>query len=255
MGDANARVAGQQGRGLVRLTHSYSVRDSARAKRVRLTMSARDGLVVVVPRGFDRRQIPALVQQHAQWIERATARLLAQAEGAVTGPGVTPALPHRVTLPAIGEEWTVVYRHTPSAHVTCVEKPGNTLLIYGAIRNQADCLAALRRWLNRKAHKHIKPWLLQLAAERGFAVGRVLVKAQRTRWASCSQSRTISLNMKLLFVPPEVVRYTLLHELCHTVQLNHARSFWSLLRRHEPSYVALRQRLRVAWRDVPGWVG
>lgn len=141
--------------------------------------------------------------------------------------------------------------------MTAAEAPGNRLVISGAIGDRALCVAVIQRWLKHKTQAHIEPWLRELAAERGFAVGRVLVRSQpqRTRWASCSQSGTISLNLKLLFVAPELVRYTLLHELCHTVHLNHSRSFWSLLGRHDPAFMVHRQRLRTAGRAVPRWLG
>ncbi len=64
----------------------YTVRVSARARRVRLTMSF-DGLVVVVPRGFDRRRVPGMVAEKQRWIERTAARL---EEAATLGPCTPP---------------------------------------------------------------------------------------------------------------------------------------------------------------------
>jgi hypothetical protein len=69
---------------------------------------------------------------------------------------------------------------------------------------------------------------------------------QKTRWASCSRHRTVSLNMKLLFLPPELVRYVFVHELCHTVHMNHSREFWRFLAVKEPRYKELDKQLRTA---------
>jgi len=52
---------------------------------------------------------------------------------------------------------------------------------------------------------------------------------------------------------PELVRYVFLHELCHSVHLNHSAKFWNLLRQHEPQTDRLRKELRTAWSYVPGW--
>lgn len=62
---------------------------------------------------------------------------------------------------------------------------------------------------------HIALWLEQLATDRQFEVDRILVKSQKVRWASHSKRKTLSLNAKMLFLPPELVRYVLIHELCH----------------------------------------
>jgi predicted metal-dependent hydrolase len=64
----------------------------------------------------------------------------------------------------------------------------------------------------------------------------------------------LALNTKLLFLPPELLRYVLVHELCHTVHMNHSKDFWRLVECHEPRYRVLDQQLRAAWKPVPRWL-
>jgi predicted metal-dependent hydrolase len=99
------------------------------------------------------------------------------------------------------------------------------------------------------------PWLREISREKHLPFGRTLMKMQKTRWASCSRHRTVSLNVKLLFLPPELVRYVFVHELCHTVHMNHSREFWRFLAVKEPGYKELDKQLRTAWRLVPAWIG
>jgi predicted metal-dependent hydrolase len=230
----------------------YTVKESPRAKHARLKLSLRDGLVVVVPKGFDHSRIPSLLERKKRWLGQASERIETQRK--FFEPEPPGALPERLTLRGIGEEWAVDYRPTESPHVTAVERPGNRLLVFGDTDNIDACKAALRRWLNRKTHENIKPWLLRLATERGFKLNRVLVKSQRTRWASCSKHKIISLNLKLIFIPEDLIRYVLIHELCHIEHLNHSRQFWALLKHHEPDYLKKDEKLRSAWRYVPAWL-
>ena len=229
----------------------YSVKESPRAKHARLKMSLREGLVVVVRKGFDHAQIPELLEKNRRWIERAAERIETQRK--FFQPEPPGSLPERLALRGIGVEWAVDYRRTESSRVTAVARPGNRLLVFGDTDDTEACKAALRRWLNRKTHEHIKPWLMRLGEERSFDFNRVLVKSQRTRWASCSRRRTVSLNLKLLFIPEDLIRYVLIHELCHTEHLNHSPEFWALLRHHDPEYAERDERLRSAWRFVPAW--
>ena len=237
---------------------AYSVRESAGARHVRLIMTVSLGLEVVVPRGFDRREIPAILERKARWIERAAAR--AEARRAHVATGSPGSLPDKLGLQCLGTEWRVEYTAAAAGAetrtgATVREKPGRVLLVSGDIGDAATCHAALRRWVGRKARTTIVPRLVVLAAEHGFVVGPISVRAQRTRWASCTRRGAISLNMKLLFLPPEVTDYVLLHELCHTARMDHSPSFWALVERHDPHYRVKNRRLREAWMSVPAWLG
>jgi predicted metal-dependent hydrolase len=106
----------------------------------------------------------------------------------------------------------------------------------------------------RMAHTVLAPWLVGLSRSAGLAFERLQIRRQRTRWGSCSRNGTISLNACLLFQTPAVVNYLLIHELVHTVHMNHSRRFWAAVERLEPRWRERDATLSQGWRHVPAWV-
>ena len=73
--------------------------------------------------------------------------------------------------------------------------------------------------------------LKYLAGKHGLTYNRVFIRNQKTRWGSCSHKNSISLNMKLVKLPDELMDYVILHELVHTRVKDHSNSFWAELNR------------------------
>jgi predicted metal-dependent hydrolase len=81
----------------------------------------------------------------------------------------------------------------------------------------------------KEARQRIIARLAELAKQHGFTYNKVSIRNQRTRWGSCSAKGNISLNIKLVALPPELFDYVILHELAHTRLHNHSRKFWQEL--------------------------
>ena len=86
--------------------------------------------------------------------------------------------------------------------------------------------------------------LSELAMEHNFQYNRVSIRNQRTRWGSCSSKDNISLNMKLLHLPNQLIDYILLHELVHTRVKNHSQDFWNELETVVPNARTVDKQLR-----------
>jgi predicted metal-dependent hydrolase len=101
-----------------------------------------------------------------------------------------------------------------------------------------------RRGMRERARTELPARLLEIAAEQGMAVAGVSIRNQRTRWGSCGPDGHISLNWRLVLMPPAVRDYVLIHELMHIRRLDHSQGFWKLVAAACPGYREARQWLR-----------
>lgn len=230
---------------------NFGVRHSPRAKNLRLKVTREAGLLVVVPKGYDEKKIPALLKQKRIWIADALRRVGETRRFLEPQPVVH--LPDTVQLVALGETWPVMYREGESHTGIRLRADDGILVVSGSDLNRDAVIGKLKDWLRTKVREGLFPLAEKLAGKHHLKLGGLMVKSQRTRWASCSAQRNLALNTKLLFLSPDLVRYALIHELCHTVHMNHGPEFWRLVAAHEPSYKALDQTLRDAWKAVPPW--
>ena len=80
--------------------------------------------------------------------------------------------------------------------------------------------------LRRRAARELPAELLALAATHAISVTRISIRNQRSRWGACSSRGAITLNWRLILVPPWVREYVMIHELMHRRELNHSKRFW-----------------------------
>jgi predicted metal-dependent hydrolase len=234
---------------------SYRIRESSRAKHVSIKVSHLGEVEVVVPSGFDQRQIPAIVRKRQDWIAKTTQRIAAERQSvSPVGSSLEPLLPERLTLQSLAEKWQIRYEPVPGEAVIVVKQSIQRLALKGAVDCPQLCQQALAQWLKNKAEMHLVPWLRQVSQEVALPFERASIRGQKTLWASCSAKANISLNYKLLFLPPELIRYVFIHELCHTVHLNHSRKFWALVAEKEPHYKQLDAELNRGWIYIPEWI-
>ncbi len=223
----------------------YRVRHSARAKRASIRIVPGLGVEVLLPSHWDGRLAEGLVRDKLGWI-RDTLRRLGLEEG-----GGGSLLPQAVRLEALERDFPVRYPSTKGGRLRLIENAG-TLQFFGS-GSEAEHCRALCTWLKGQARGFLPPLLHDLETRTGLEGRGVSIRLQRSRWGSCSSRHGLSLNAALLFLPLDLVRYVLLHELCHTRELNHSERFWALVRSLDPEAPTLDRRLNRAWRLVPAW--
>jgi predicted metal-dependent hydrolase len=181
-------------------TISVRVRESARARRLRVIVRTHGSVEAVVPGRVTDRQLDRFLGEHRPWIERKLRELAAR-------------------TPQLGLDWPGVVwvglepRIAPATEATAIE-----------------------RWYRSEARRRIAVVAEREAASLGVEYGTIGVRDPRTRWGSCSSRGNLSFSWRLVIAPAEVLEYVVVHELCHLRELNHSKRFYRLLDEARPTW-------------------
>lgn len=140
---------------------------------------------------------------------------------------------------------------TENSKTTRTRQAGNCLIVqFNTFYDPNDKIhtakieKAMRVALRSEAEKILLPRLRELANLYGFTFKSSGIKQVTGRWGSCDSNRHISLSLYLIQLPIEMIDYVLLHELSHTLHMNHSAAFWSHVAKYCPDYKKLRASMR-----------
>lgn len=210
-------------------TVHYTIRRSARAKHIRITINAHNGVVVTFPARLRRYINPDdFLREKQEWVLRhlSKAGAAGSREAELTDGAV---------LSVCGRDLRIVVGHArgrrPQVHAVRDE-----LHVDIPAEQPARVNDVVRDWLRLRAEEVIAPEAERLAARIGVHFKRLTIRDQRTKWGSCSRAGNLSFNWRLVLFPPSVLRYVIVHELCHLKQFNHSPRFWHLVETFDPGF-------------------
>jgi predicted metal-dependent hydrolase len=198
------------------------------------------GLVLRVsyPPRFSRRTVLETVRGHWRWVSAQVARTRAQPPAPGRGPLITGA-----RLWFRGSKLTL-YVLPHSRRRTRWVLQNERLLCYTSRPGQADLRRDLEAWYRRRAQELIGERLRALAPGISSRPHRWRLRAQKSRWGSCSAGQGLNFNWKLVMMPDFALNYVVIHELAHLEVLDHSKRFWQLVGRHCPYADTARTWLR-----------
>jgi predicted metal-dependent hydrolase len=207
---------------------TYTVRRSARAKHMRITISAHSGIVVTLPARMQRYVNPdEFLREKQEWVLRHLERVRQEAPRAELGDG------SRIHFR--GREFTVriVDRGIPAPVCRIA---GHELLVILPTGFDGDLKEVIKEWMRREATEVIGRETGELAEVIGVRYTRVIIRDQKTKWGSCSRKGNLSFNWRLILFPDEILRYVIIHELCHLRHFNHSERFWGMVEEYDPRF-------------------
>ena len=98
--------------------------------------------------------------------------------------------------------------------------------------------------LKREAKLLIPERVRYYAAKLGITYGRVAIRAQHSRWGSCSSKGNLNFNCLLMLAPEGCRDYVVIHELCHRTHMDHSAEFWAEVERVMPDYKVFQRWLK-----------
>lgn len=215
--------------------YPYQIIDSKRAKYIRIKLSNTGELSVVLPSRTLINSAHEFIKRKSEWVEKNLDKITITSQD---------YFPEDIQLQLLDEMWRVEYLMLPIENIKLIEKSNFRLQIQGKIEDSQLLKKKINKWCQNKAKAIFIFMLGKLAEEYGFHYNSLSIRSQKTRWGSCSNNKNISLNSKLLLMPEEIVQYVMIHELCHTIEMNHSFKFWALVQECDPSYRKHRKELK-----------
>lgn len=227
---------------------AYTLKENLRAKRVLLKASVRHGLQLIVPRRFNKKEIPQILEQHRVWINKQLLKIHEKQQLIET-----ETLPEQIILHTVSQIWRVAYIATQESSVQLIARPHQEIALLGQIRKKENCKKLLSNWTKLQSRKHLPDLLSAISQEINLPYANVTIRNQQTRWGSCSTNKNINLNYKLIFLPLHLTRHIIIHELCHTVQPNHSEKFWRLVAKYDKNWEEHNHSIRKTDQWIPSW--
>jgi predicted metal-dependent hydrolase len=229
----------------------YTLRHSPRARRLRVVVDPRRGVVVTVPlvrRGVAREMEAAVdrfLHEREPWLRRHLDRQAAARASVVSHEELKTGSmlrfrgePHRVRIePA-----------RPEARRSTVSREGaaevDELVVRVARQDRRPPAAVLQAWFVERARAEIGREVARHGQALGVVPAAVSLRDPRTRWGSASRTGRLSFSWRLVLAPREALETVVVHELAHLRVFGHGPGFWALVASRRPDHRQWRRWLR-----------
>ncbi len=157
---------------------------------------------------------------------------------------------HGDTLKVMGQEFLIRINYTPKKNASSGELKNNIIMLMLSEGMSPTQEQKHKTYLvGRLIGNHFQPAIaqrVQILNDLHFQkpIKKLRLRDSITNWGSCSWDGNINISIRLLFAPPEVIDYILIHELAHLVEHNHSHRFWKQVERAMPGYELAESWLR-----------
>ena len=189
-------------------------------KNVRLRVSEDGTVDIYVPKHFSDSDINSIIEKKSRWIDSKYDYFKKK----------KTILLNRNEILLFGNRYTYYYS-TRYENKVVINNESKTIQ---AKRNLLD-IDIQEKWLKSFAKRYITERVETLSESLLLPYNKLYIRSQKKKWGNCSKEKNISINWRIIKAPYFVIDYIIIHELCHTVIMNHTAKFKTLLRSHSPN--------------------
>ena len=218
------------------------------ARRLKLSIQHHQ-IFLTTPPKISEQVVQAFLRQSESWLVDTWQKVYKQ-----TSLAKIPIHGEKLNLPLLNQCFEIVLDHkngSPDANQLIDSNFLVSHLNSQLIVSAQESGKLLKQWVREQAAIALPRRLKELAEQHGFEYLTCQVRHAKTRWGSCSATASINLNAALILMPVALVDYVILHELCHTRQLNHSAQFWHEVHQVDANYMQHRQQLKQF--KLPSW--
>jgi predicted metal-dependent hydrolase len=229
----------------------YVLRQSPRARRLRVTIHPERGVIVSLPaaarRGWGHPDalVERFLAEREAWIRSHLVRQQATRARLEDRPHVDDGR----LVPYRGEAHRIRIVPAPAGvRASRVSRVGgddeDELLVERVARDARDTRDILEAWFRGRAREALDEALQRHGPSLGVAPRSVTIRDTTSRWGSCSRRGALSFSWRLVLAPPAALEAVAAHELCHLRVFGHSAAFWALLETRVPDHATWRRWLR-----------
>ena len=207
------------------------VRRSERRKTIELAVERDGSVIAAVPPSLPLSEVDRLLRGRELWLHSALSRRAA----------LPPAPPAKDYVSGEGFLYLGrAYRLRVLGAQSAGEQIPELRFFRSRFELRGDCAPRGREcfvcWYSARAEQWLAERMPRLERRVGVEVRRVAVMDLGYRWASCSENARLNFHWRTILLPPQMVEYLVLHELCHILEHNHTPRFWSLVSRADRDF-------------------
>ncbi len=215
---------------------------SIKSKKIYIKIDPIKGIYVVFPHKLSYNIAENFVKSKLEWIKKNINKVSEIKEKYSIFFDDTKFRTKYHALEILPEKRATIYSKMTNDKIL-IKYPGN--LNIKEQKYQIIIRDMIIKTLRSEAKKYIPPRVAYWANKYNLKYNKIYFKNAKTRWGSCSSLNNLNFNIHLMRLTDELIDYVILHELVHTIEMNHSKNFWKLLDKYTGNARQLEKKMKL----------